>query len=469
MGCFVSKSAETIDSNDKTQCIVKNTSSSFVPEIISEKISGSILRIEFEKKISTGFFIKINLNKNKHNFILTCAHSISQEDINSKITITIFYGKANKETEQKIKLDINERFIKCFMNFDIDATILEVLQEDNIPEDKYLYPDLNYENGYDQYIGNQIFTGGYPEVSVYKGDKHFSSGNIKSYKDKKKINFCHTCATKEGSSGSPLININQQVIGIHYGCNNQQTINHGTFIGEIIKNLTLEQDKIILKEYEFKSNEKSKEQGDEEINNKEDEKLIINKNKKIVNKDNETFNKIKKAILSDEENEKLSNQKVNIINNRENQKENNKDNMKIVHDKNQNDVLNNDENDNKNGNLGSTIFEMFMNNPSNITPFFNFARNMITDPQTNQFLKSIPEFQETLDLDPIGKKLMDDPELARKMLNPDMFNQISPTFNNPINDINGIKENEINNGVPDKNNNEENLINNINKNSGNES
>ena len=143
--------------------------------------------------------------------------------------------------------------------------------------------------------------------------------------------------------------------------------------------------------------------------------------------------------------------------------------MKIVHDKNQNDVLNNDENDNKNGNLGSTIFEMFMNNPSNITPFFNFARNMITDPQTNQFLKSIPEFQETLDLDPIGKKLMDDPELARKMLNPDMFNQISPTFNNPINDINDIKENEINNGVPDKNNNEENLINNINKNSGNES
>lgn len=141
--------------------------------------------------------------------------------------------------------------------------------------------------------------------------------------------------------------------------------------------------------------------------------------------------------------------------------------MKIVHDKNQNDVLNNDENDNKNGNLGSTIFEMLMNNPSNFTPFFNFARNMITDPQTNQFFKSIPEFQETLD--PIGKKLMDDPELARKMLNPDMFNQISPTFNNPINDINDIKENEINNGVPDKNNNEENLINNINKNSGNES
>ena len=109
MGCFVSKSAETIDSNDKTQCIVKNTNSSFVPEIISEKISGCILRIEFEKKISTGFFIKINLNKNKHNFILTCAHSISQEDINSKITITIFYGKAKKEIGQKIKLDINKR------------------------------------------------------------------------------------------------------------------------------------------------------------------------------------------------------------------------------------------------------------------------------------------------------------------------------------------------------------------------
>jgi len=30
-------------------------------------------------------------NKNKHNFILTCAHSISQEDINSKITIYIVF------------------------------------------------------------------------------------------------------------------------------------------------------------------------------------------------------------------------------------------------------------------------------------------------------------------------------------------------------------------------------------------
>jgi V8-like Glu-specific endopeptidase len=259
MGCCAFKSAETIDNNDKTQCIVKNASSSFVPEIISEKISSSILRIEFEKKISTGFFIKINLNKKHHNFILTCAHSISQENINSKITMIIFYGKINKETEQKIKLDSNERFIKCFMNYNIDATIIEVLQEDNIPEDKYLYPDLNYENGYDQYIGNEIFTGGYPKVSIYKGDKHFSSGSIRGYKDKNKFNFCHNCATEEGSSGSPLINVNLQVIGIHYGCNGQQTINHGVFIGEIIKNLILEQDKIVLKEYKVKSNEKNQE------------------------------------------------------------------------------------------------------------------------------------------------------------------------------------------------------------------
>ena len=58
MGCFVSKSAETIDSNDKTQCIVKNTSSSFVPEIISEKISGSILRIVIREKNIDWIFYK---------------------------------------------------------------------------------------------------------------------------------------------------------------------------------------------------------------------------------------------------------------------------------------------------------------------------------------------------------------------------------------------------------------------------
>ena len=54
------------------------------------------------------------------------------------------------------------------MDLNIDATIIEILKDDNFPENKYLFADLNYENGYAQYIETQIFTAGYPKVEKYK-------------------------------------------------------------------------------------------------------------------------------------------------------------------------------------------------------------------------------------------------------------------------------------------------------------
>ena len=42
--------------------------------------------------------------------------------------------------------------MKSFKNLGFDATVIEILSEDEIPEDKYLYPDMNYINGYEQYI-----------------------------------------------------------------------------------------------------------------------------------------------------------------------------------------------------------------------------------------------------------------------------------------------------------------------------
>ena len=45
-----------------------------VPERISDKLIKTIARIEFDKKISTGFFMKINLDKKQHNFLITSSH-----------------------------------------------------------------------------------------------------------------------------------------------------------------------------------------------------------------------------------------------------------------------------------------------------------------------------------------------------------------------------------------------------------
>ena len=61
-----------------------------------------------------------------------------------------------KRNRKKIELDNNKRFIKCFIDDDIDVTIIEILPEVDIPEDKYLYPDLNYKNGFHIYIDEKI-------------------------------------------------------------------------------------------------------------------------------------------------------------------------------------------------------------------------------------------------------------------------------------------------------------------------
>ena len=235
----------------KRQCFVKNSTPNFMTEEIIKNLSNSIIRIEYNEKISTGFFMKIYLQQKQRNFLITCEHCISQENIDSKITVLIYYKEENNEIKKEIELDNNKRFMKCFIDIGIDITLIEIIPEDNISEDKYLLPDLNYKNGYNQYIKRIIFTGGYPNDDINKGKKQcFSPGKIIQFKDKLG-NFLHSCATKEGSSGSPLIDKDFQVIGIHYGCNDRNTINYGAFIGVIIDELYLEENKIDFKSKEI--------------------------------------------------------------------------------------------------------------------------------------------------------------------------------------------------------------------------
>ena len=100
----------------------------------------------------------------------------------------------------------------------------------------YLFPDLNYQTRYEQYINKIIYTSGYPKTDLYKDEKHFSRGKILGFKINKENcikKFIHDCPL--GTFGSPLISINTNVIGINI-INESYNKNYGVFIGEIIEN-----------------------------------------------------------------------------------------------------------------------------------------------------------------------------------------------------------------------------------------
>ena len=217
----------------------------FIPETAADKLYNSIVRIEKENKLATGFFIKIEIKHNVMNFLVTCDHVIGEKDVNANKNISIYYGKKNYENKKIINLEKNKRFIKCFPGPE-DVTVIEILENDNIPENKYLMPDLNYLYGYEQYINGNFYLAGYPEDLLFKKERHISSGKISKI-NVNKINFYHTIDTRHGSSGSPICTTDfQRVVGIHCGGSDESFKNKGTFIGLIIDSLNnVRKDKII--------------------------------------------------------------------------------------------------------------------------------------------------------------------------------------------------------------------------------
>lgn len=191
--------------------------------------------------------MKILIKEKIKYFLFTCFHVITENDINSKKTIDIFYGKKIAEKKIQFRLDKTERFFAFFE--DKDVTSIEILEKDNIPKDKFLLPDLNYKHGYDIYKDGNFFLAGYPRDLIYQKERHISSGKIIEIDD---FEFEHSLDTRKGSSGSPICSIeNIQVIGMHKQGKKNENINYGTFIGIIIDELEKNYKEIKIKDNFF--------------------------------------------------------------------------------------------------------------------------------------------------------------------------------------------------------------------------
>jgi len=175
----------------------------------------------------TGFFINIS---NLKNFLVTANHIFGSSEQNladSEIEIQIYNNK-------KMKIKLNNREYHNLRS-PTDIALIEIKDTDEIYNDvKFLYYDLNYEKEYEIYKDGYVFT-----IEYIKGDAACGSGQIIGIDKYRKYEFIHTIPTDKGSSGCPIILLNNsiniiRVIGIHTSKNIKLYHNYGTFIGEIL-------------------------------------------------------------------------------------------------------------------------------------------------------------------------------------------------------------------------------------------
>ena len=196
-------------------------------EKIIDQMNNSVCRI-YNNGNGTGFFTKIPYKSKLLPVLITNNHVINQDDILNNKKISLYLN--NDGITKTIKLDNNRMM---YTNEKLDVTIIEI--KDNL-NNKYLELDdeiINYfklnKNEEESDINNiystdSIYLINYPEnkevVVSYGQPPDFSKSEI-----------FHKCSTKEGSSGSPILLINnQKLIGIHYGASKNFEFNKGTLL-----------------------------------------------------------------------------------------------------------------------------------------------------------------------------------------------------------------------------------------------
>ena len=302
---------------------------------ISKKAICKIFKID-TNEYATGFFMGIY---SSFNCLLTNYKIIPQNMVDSNSIIEI----SNSEMKKQLKLDKNERYIKCFEKYDI--TLIEIKKSDKI--DQYFKPfifDLNYQILPTKLKSDskEIYLLHYPKSE----DLHLSIGNITKISH---FEFEHTASTENGSLGCPIIlTNNNKVIGINKQGKNI-TENYGTFLGVIFEDINKDIKQGLLNinvNINLTNNiPLQKENDDNNIITADiyiDEKninkdvLIINSYEEFMRRsqnseyDEELKNEkeIKKCEITIEIEEKINNEENNGENNGENKKENIEENNK---------------------------------------------------------------------------------------------------------------------------------------------
>ena len=195
---------------------------------IIDQMEKCTCKIKYGNEQGTGFFTKIPISKpDKFVPVLVLCNHTHKEKLDEKDVISVII---ESEKDTKI-IDIKGR--NYYTSKMYDVTIIELKDKDNISPSHYIelddrvIEDIKEENeddnNNDKYIDETIYITQYPD-----GELSVSFGIIKARCEDKKYDFKHLCCTSHGSSGSPILLLNNKVIGIHKKGN--RAYNLGTFL-----------------------------------------------------------------------------------------------------------------------------------------------------------------------------------------------------------------------------------------------
>ena len=198
-------------------------------ERILEQIKNCICRINDK---GTGFFVKIPYKSKLLPVLITTNQVINIGDIINKNNISLYLN--NCRIIKTIKLD-NNRLI--YTNEKLYITIIEIKEEQDNLNNKYLELDdeiINYFNLYKKDRPKYLDVLNYNNEGLYliaypnENEKFISYGKLLDINNNEIINNCNT---KQESSGSPILLLNnQKLIGIHRCSSNHYKYNKGILL-----------------------------------------------------------------------------------------------------------------------------------------------------------------------------------------------------------------------------------------------
>jgi hypothetical protein len=152
-----------IKNNRINECIIEASLPLENVDRIISKVSRSICKIKIETSFrtfkGTGFLLAFRIAQEKFYCLVSNEHVINKKLLNSDINIHISYDSEFRSAY--INLNKNKRYMKSFKDIGLDITIVEILDEDNISKDYYLYPEIE-EWINNKLINNSIYIPQYP-------------------------------------------------------------------------------------------------------------------------------------------------------------------------------------------------------------------------------------------------------------------------------------------------------------------